>query len=115
VKFFRLCNPHPESIYTDGGNLAVNEELANYREVRKSVEKARADAVFLVHLAVYIIGNIFLGIWNSLTYYINGNELLWFPIPLIFWGVGVLIHYTMSVALFNEWWERDESTIQSRN
>ncbi len=95
--------------------MAVNEELANYREARKSVEKARADRIFLVHLAVFIIGNIFLGIWNSLTYYVKGNELLWFPIPLIFWGVGVLIHYTVSVALFNEWWERDESIIQSRN
>ena len=93
----------------------MNEDLAGYRDARKNVEKARAVRTFLVHLAVFIIGNIFLGVWNSLTYYVKGNELLWFPIPLIFWGVGVLIHYTVSVALFNEWWDRDESIIQSRN
>ena len=92
----------------------VNEELESYKEARKTVEKDRVVRTFLVHLAVFIIGNIFLGVWNSLTYYVKGNELLWFPIPLIFWGVGVLIHYTVSVALFNEWWERDESVIQSR-
>lgn len=93
----------------------MSDQLANYKEARKGVEKTRATRVFLIHLAAFIIGNIFLGVWNSLTYYIKGNELLWFPIPLIFWGVGVLIHYTVSVALFNEWWDRDESVIQTRN
>lgn len=93
----------------------MNDDLAVYKDARKAVEKARAVRTFLVHLAVFIIGNIFLGVWNSLTYYVKGNELLWFPIPLIFWGVGVLIHYTISVALFNEWWDRDESTIESRD
>ena len=93
----------------------MSDEVARYKEAKKNVEKARAVRIFLVHLSVFIIGNIFLGVWNSLTYYIKGNELLWFPIPLIFWGVGVLIHYTISVALFNEWWEHDETIIQSQN
>ena len=93
----------------------MNDDLASYKEARKAVEKARVVRVFLIHFSTFVIGNIFLGVWNSLTYYIKGNELLWFPIPLIFWGVGVLIHYTISVALFNEWWERDESIIQSRD
>ena len=78
------------------------------------MEKARVVRLFLAHLAIFVIGNIFLGIWNSLTYYVKGNELLWFPIPIVFWGVGLLIHYTVSVVLFDEWWERDESAIQSR-
>ena len=91
----------------------MNEELAKYKEMKNTVEKARAVRVFLAHLAIFIIGNIFLGVWNSLTYYIKGNELLWFPIPLIFWGVGVLIHYTVSVALFKEWWDHDERIIQT--
>ncbi len=93
----------------------MSDDVARYKEAKKNVEKARAVRIFLVHLSVFILGNIFLGVWNSLTYYIKGNELLWFPIPLIFWGVGVLIHYTISVALFNEWWDNDESIINSHD
>ena len=90
------------------------DQLESYKNAKKTVAKARMVRLFLAHLAIFVIGNIFLGSWNSLTYYVKGNELLWFPIPLVFWGVGILIHYTVSVALFNEWWERDESAIQSR-
>lgn len=86
----------------------MNEELARYKDAKKIVEKARVTRLFMAHLAVFIVGNIFLGGWNLLTYFVKGNEFLWFPIPLMFWGVGVLIHYTMSVALFDEWWNRDE-------
>ena len=92
----------------------MNDEVTRYKEARKSVEKARAVRIFLVHFSAFILGNIFLGVWNSLTYYVRDNQLLWFPIPLIFWGVGVLVHYTVSVVLFEEWWERDESQIQTR-
>ena len=93
----------------------MNDEVTRYKEARKSVEKSRAVRIFLVHFTAFILGNMFLGVWNSLTYYVKENELLWFPIPLIFWGVGVLIHYTVAVVLFEEWWERDESQIQTRD
>ena len=92
----------------------MDDQLESYKNAKKTVEKARVVRLFLAHLAIFVIGNIFLGIWNSLTYYVKGNELLWFPIPIVFWGVGLLIHYTVSVVLFDEWWERDESAIQSR-
>ena len=95
--------------------MRVNNELDSYMDARKKVEKTRAVRIFLAHLAMFIIGNMFLGLWNSLTYHVKGNELFWFLIPLVFWGTGVLIHYTISVALFNEWWELDELAINSRS
>jgi len=86
----------------------VHAEFQEYQAARKTVEKNRAVRTFFVHLAAYIIGNIFFGIWNVLTYVMKDHELLWFPLPLIFWGVVLLIHYAHSVALFDDWWERDE-------
>ena len=63
------------------------DQLESYNNAEKTVEKARAARLFVAHLAICIIGNIFLGNWNSSTHYVNGNELLWFPIPLVFYGV----------------------------
>ena len=54
------------------------------------------------------MGNIFLGAWNIWTYQNRGDEFLWFYFPLIFWGVGVIIHYVQSVVLFDDWWDQDE-------
>lgn len=93
----------------------VNDELREYREERKSVEKQRTFRIFIAHLGIFIIGNLFLGGWNAVTYYVKGSEVLWFVLPLTFWGVGVLIHYLLSVALFDEWWERDEKVIRDRS
>ena len=40
--------------------------------------------------------------------------MLWFWSPLIFWGGGVIIHYLQSIALFNDWWQQDESITNER-
>jgi len=87
------------------------EEFESYRSTRKDIEKARAVQVFLSHLAAYIVGNVFLGGWNALTYYVREDDTLWFYIPLVFWGVGVIIHYLQAIALFDNWWDSDEYKI----
>ena len=92
----------------------VDDYLIPYIEARKTVEKHRAKRIFLSHLVAFILGNTFLGFWNGLTYFVKGNETLWFFLPLLFWGVGVIIHYVQSVALFDEWWELDERMIRER-
>ena len=65
-------------------------------------------------MAAYVIGNTFLGIWNVLTIYIKDDDTLWFYLPLIFWGVGLMIHYLQAIALFDNWWDRDEREIEGR-
>ena len=92
----------------------MDDQTAAYREARRAIERSQAVRVFLFHLAAYIVGNVFLGFWNALTYFVKDSDTLWFYIPLLFWGVGVLIHYVQGVALFDEWWELDERTIDSR-
>ena len=92
----------------------VDDEIARYQTTRKSVAKARAVRIFFYHLAAYLLGNIFLGAWNIFTYQNLDDDTLWFFSPLIFWGVGVIIHYVQGVALFDEWWNADEVITEQR-
>lgn len=92
----------------------ANDEAQRYMETRKRVEQRRALQVFLAHLTIYIIANSFLGVWNTLTYQVKDNPTIWFPIPLLFWGVGVVVHFWVSVVLFERWWERDEKAVRRR-
>ncbi len=89
-------------------------DLSPYQDARKAIEKSRAVRGFVFHLVAYILGNGFLGFWNVMTYVVKEDQTLWFYIPLLFWGVGVIIHYVQSVALFDEWWDVDERNIGRR-
>ena len=89
-------------------------DLTPYIEAKKAIKKSRAARVFIFHLVSFVIGNAFLGFWNFLTYFVKESATLWFFIPLLFWGVAVIVHYVYSVALFEEWWELDERTIGGR-
>ena len=92
----------------------MDQDLERYKEARRVIEKARAARIFLSHFVAFVIGNGFLGLWNALTYFVKDDTTLWFYIPLLFWGVAVIIHYTIAVALFDDWWELDEGSIDRR-
>ena len=85
-----------------------------YRQARRDIERSRAKLVFYAHLGAYVVGNLFLGGWNVLTYVVKKSDALWFFLPLLFWGVGLIVHYLQSVALFDEWWELDERNIDQK-
>ncbi len=92
----------------------MQSDLTPYVQTRKAIEKSRSVRVFIFHLFAYIVANAFLGGWNLLTYYVKDSSTLWFYLPLLFWGVGLILHYLHSVALFDEWWELDERTIRNQ-
>ena len=89
----------------------ATSELDKYKDVRKTVVKKRVFRIFQIHLLAYVLGMITIGLWNAGTFYLRDNDTLWFYLPLLFWGLGVMIHYVLAVGLFDEWWERDESVI----
>lgn len=89
----------------------LSDQTSRYREARQAVERRRALQIFVAHLAVFLVGNAFLGGWNAVTYYVTETGFIWFPLPLLFWGIGVIIHYWTSIVLFDRWWERDEAVI----
>ena len=64
-----------------------------YEAARKRVEEKRG---FFVHLAVYIIVNLFLVcIW-----WFTGAGFPWFVFPLGGWGIGLIMHF-LGVFVFN--------------
>ena len=91
----------------------ISSEIREYQKIRKRVGKSRAVRIFVYHLIAYALGNIFLGAWNIFTLETRGIDVLWFYFPLIFWGVGVIIHYLQGVALFNDWWDQDEMNTEN--
>ena len=89
-------------------------DIGRYKDARKRTERQRAVRIFVAHLVACVLGNVAIGLWNAGTYYLRDNEEVWFYLPLIFWGVGVLVHYLVSVALFDNWWDGDERQISER-
>ena len=90
-----------------------DESVDLYREARRAVTRERSTSLFAFHVATYVASLLFLGIWNMVTVSMVQGAW-WFITPLIFWGVGVTIHYILAVALFDDWWDRDEGLIRKR-
>lgn len=62
---------------------------ARYQRARKRVQDVRG---FYVHVAVYLIVNLFLFALNILT----TSGVLWFYWPALGWGVGLAIHFVLT-------------------
>ena len=99
------------------GQLQTSERslaaMSSYVEARKQVEKARSARVFRYHVVAFVLGNGFLGGWNALAHFARGDQVLWFFIPLIFWGVALLIHYVHGVILFEDWWGHSQAIVEA--
>ena len=74
-----------------------------YEEAKKRVEEKKG---FFIHLAIYVVVNIFLIIIWAVT---NPGGYPWFIWPIIGWGIGVVIH-GLSVFIFTRktGWEQRE-------
>ena len=92
----------------------VIANLAQYIAARRAVQRRRSLKIFFFHLGFYILGNIFLGVWNVLAYVALDDETLWFFLPLVFWGLALIIQYVVTVALFDDWWRQTERVIAER-
>lgn len=90
------------------------KKLAAYIAAKKELRRYRARKTFLFHALAYLLGNAFLGAWNAVAYFIKGDQTLWFIMPLVFWGIGLGIHYVISILLFEEWWRLDDKYIAQR-
>ena len=78
-------------------------EQERYYQAKKRVEEISG---FYVNLIAYIVFNVFFLILNLVT---SPNEL-WFYLPLVGWGVGVLFHgmkvFNYAPFLSKVWEER---------
>jgi hypothetical protein len=78
--------------------------MENQAAYQKAKERVEAKIGFYTHLAVYVGVNILLIIINLVA----SPRYLWFPWPLLGWGIGVLFH-ALHVFAFTK-----ESAIKER-
>lgn len=80
-----------------------------YKEAKK---RMLAKKGFYKHLGAYIaVGIFFMGL--NLASYLNGEGDIWFQIPMLGWGIGLLIHYFSTFGLpgtniLTKEWEDEE-------
>ena len=80
----------------------------HYKAARKRVKQKKE---FYGHLSVYLAVGTFFMLINFMTY--AEEPEIWFPYPLIGWGIGILIHYFSVFGLpgvgplTKEWEERE--------
>ena len=70
------------------------DEQQMYEEAKKRAER---KIRFYIHLAVFLVVNLFLmvsNLWSS-------SDRLWFLWPFSFWGLGVVIHGLKVLGVFN--------------
>lgn len=71
--------------------------MENQETYQKAKERVEAKIGFYIHLAIYVVVNIFLVILNLTT----SPHDFWFIWPLIGWGIGIFFH-GLGVFVFAE-------------
>jgi low temperature requirement protein LtrA len=71
--------------------------LAEYQDAYRTMQSHEARKGFKIHLAAYIAVNSFLATANLLFV----PETIFFVFPLVGWGIGLTVHYTIAVRLLD--------------
>jgi 2TM domain-containing protein len=84
-----LMTERPSPVELEEEDVAVPdgrpEYKARYERARKRVQAVRG---FYIHLAIYLVVNLFLFAINMLS----NSESIWFYWPLLGWGIAVVIN-----------------------
>ena len=75
------------------------DDQARYERARKRVRQLKG---FYQHLTIYLLVNTFLAIVNLAA----SPNRIWFPWPLLGWGIGLLAH-AASVFVHHTFWGKD--------
>lgn len=79
--------------------------LAEYKSAYRKMQTRQAKIGFTIHFAAYIVVNSLLATINLLLV----PEVTWFIFPLVGWGIGLTLHYTLAVRLFDRFLRADEA------
>ncbi len=82
--------------------------LAEYQSAYRTMHKHQGKIGFAIHSAVYVVVNSALAAVNLLLV----PEVTWFIYPIIGWGVGLTLHYTLAVRLLDRFLRADEATAE---
>lgn len=84
VELLKALVPKDEKYFAEKYKMLLRKRDKNVRE-------------FYVHLSMYVIAHIFMVV----IYFISGRGFPWFVFPLIFWGIGLLVNYSMVARSLN--------------
>ena len=85
--------------------------MEDFKKAWLELELEDAQKSFLIHLAIYIAGNIFLALVN--LYF--SPEYIWFIYPLGGWGIGIVTHFVFTRRRFvTSMWEAKVARIEYR-
>ena len=90
--------------------MAEGASLEEYKKAYREVVKESAKIGFIIHLAVYVVVNIGLMVYN----FLYDPEHIWFFWPLLFWGLGLTCHYLGAVRFLEGELEKYEALAEIR-
>ena len=67
--------------------------LEQYEKAELELQTEEARRGFLIHAVIYGLVQIGLIVINLLV----ASEFIWFPFPLVGWGIGLTMHYLFGV------------------
>ncbi len=79
--------------------------LAEYQSAYRAMQKRQGKIGVTIHSAVYVAVNSALAAVNLLLV----PEVIWFIYPLLGWGIGLTLHYTLAVRLLDRLLKADEA------
>jgi hypothetical protein len=69
--------------------------VQQYERAERAVALEEERRGFAFHAGTYLVGNALLIAYNLFIV----PEFIWFPFPLVVWGIGLLMHYVFGVRM----------------
>lgn len=83
--------------------------LADYKKAYRKMSARKTKIGFIINLTAYVIVNSLLTTINMLFV----PQFIWFIFPLVGWGIGLAMHYTFGVRLFDRLMTAEEAKAES--
>src|SRR5688572_17834596 len=86
--------------------------INDYKSVEREVAVREGRKGFIVHATVYTVVMVGLIILNLVLLAQTDDSFLWFPFPLIGWGIGLAMHYVHGVRWADREMQRHQAEIE---
>lgn len=80
--------------------MATSITLRDYEEAERQLTRKEERQGFRIHAAIYLLVNLLLFGINMAVITRTGEDFVWFVFPLVFWGIGLAMHYYFGVRAF---------------
>ena len=84
--------------------------VQQYEKAELEMQKEGARRGFFIHAAVYSVVQIALIVINLVV----ASEFIWFPFPLVGWGIGLTMHYLFGVRWIGREVRRHQEKVEQR-